>query len=397
MPRSIPALVKPTLLIWARDRAGFHLEEAAVKAGIETEQLRQWEQGEDRPSIPQLRKLGEVYKRPLAVFFLPEPPQGFDPQSEFRRLPGVSPQSESPALRLALRMALFRREAARELYELLNEPIPECQAVAHPHEDEQVVGQRIRELLGITWQAQLNWPAQPPHYSALNAWKTAVERQGVLVFQTGDIELREMRGTSIPHGPLPVILLNNDDAPLGRVFTILHEFVHILLTNGGHRTSTMEGRRLPEDQLLERVSNRFAAAALMPRREFLAEASNYPGAFVGDDEGLKRFASRIKVSPEAILRRLLSLHKVPASVYRQKRRAWQQRSWYAPQQTTGGPSIQVRRVAEIGRPFVALVLEGYQRNAVSSADVADYLGVQLKYVDRIAGELVPGPGGAAVS
>ena len=135
----------------------------------------------------------------------------------------------------------------------------------------------------------------------------------------------------------------------------------------------------------------------MPKREFLAEASNHPAAFVGDDEGLKRFAKRIKVSPEAIMRRLLSLHRVPASVYRQKRRAWQQRSRYVPPQTSGGPSIQVRRVAEIGRPFVALVLEGYQRNAVSSSDVADYLGVQLKYVDRIASELVPGPGAAAVS
>ena len=188
----------------------------------------------------------------------------------------------------------------------------------------------------------------------------------MLVFQTGDVELQEMRGTSIPHGPLPVILLNNDDAPVGRVFTILHEFIHILLANGDHRTSAMEGRRLPKDQLLERVSNRFAAAALMPKREFLAEASNHPAAFAGDDEGLKRFANRLKVSPEAILRRLLSLHRVPASIYRQKRRAWQQRSWYAPPQMAGGPSIQVRRVAEIGRPFVALVLEGYQRNVVAA-------------------------------
>jgi Zn-dependent peptidase ImmA (M78 family)/transcriptional regulator with XRE-family HTH domain len=397
MPRSIPALVKPALLMWARERAGLPLEEVAVKAAISLERLRQWEHGEDRPSISQLRKLGEVYKRPLAVFFLPEPPDGFDPQSEFRRLPGVTPQTESPALRFALRMALFRREAARELYHSLNEPIPECLAVANPHEDEEVVGQRVRELLGITWQAQLNWPVQPPHYFALNAWRSAVERQGVLVFQTGDVELQEMRGTSIPHGPLPVILLNNDDAPVGRVFTILHEFIHILLTNGGHRTSAMEGRRLPEDQLLERVSNRFAAAVLMPKREFLAEASNHPAAFVGDDEGLKRFAKRIKVSPEAIVRRLLSLHRVPASVYRQKRRAWQQRSWFVPPQTTGGPSIQVRRVAEIGRPFVALVLEGYQQNIVSSSDVADYLGVQLKFVNKIAGELVPGPGATAVS
>ena len=131
MSRSIPALVKPALLVWARERAGLSLEIAAEKLAIEADLLRQWEQGADHPSIAQLRKIGETYKRPLAVFFLPEPPVGFDPQSEFRRLAGVTPQTESPELRLALRLALFRRETARELYQQLAEPIPECKAKAH--------------------------------------------------------------------------------------------------------------------------------------------------------------------------------------------------------------------------------------------------------------------------
>src|SRR5439155_26059744 len=146
MPRGIPALVEPALLVWARQSAGLRLDEAAKKGQIKPETLHQWEQGEARPSIPQLRRLGEVYKRPLAVFFLPEPPKGFDPQREFRRLPGLTPQNESPELRLALRTALFRREAARELYERLGEPLPSFEASAHPTEDPEIVGQRIREL-----------------------------------------------------------------------------------------------------------------------------------------------------------------------------------------------------------------------------------------------------------
>jgi Zn-dependent peptidase ImmA (M78 family)/transcriptional regulator with XRE-family HTH domain len=394
MSRSIPALVKPALLIWARERAGLRLEEAASRLGIEVERLQQWEQGTDRPSIAQLRKIGELYKRPLGVFFLSEPPQGFDPQQEFHRLQGVTPQTESPEFRLALRTALFRREAARELYERLDEPIPECRVMARPSEDAEVVGQRIRESLGISWETQLAWNGA---YAALNAWRAAIERQGVLVFQTGDVELTEMRGTSIPHGPLPVILLNSADAPHGRVFTLVHEFAHILLATAGHQTSPMEGQRLPEDQVLERVSNRFAAAALMPRQQFLIEASSHPAALAGDEEGLKRFANRIKLSPEAILRRLMALQKVAASLYRQKRRGWQERSWFTFPQGDGGPPIEVRVVSSVGRPFASLVLEGYQRNAVSSADVVDYLGVQLKHLNKIAGHLLPEPGFAALA
>jgi len=397
MPRSIPALVEPTLLIWARERAGFTLQDASVKADVEVEQLQQWESGVARPSIPQLRKLGEVYKRPLAVFFLAEPPKGFDPQREFRRLPGLTPQKETPEMRLALRIALFRREAARDLYERLGDEIPECRVVAHPGEDEELVAQRIRGLLGIDWKTQLNWPAQPPHYHALNVWRTAVEQQGILVFQTGDVELKEMRGTSIPHGPLPVILLNNADAPVGRVFTLIHELAHILLTNGGHRTSAMEGQQLPEDQRLERASNRFAAATLMPKRDFLAEAARFPSCGSGDDEALKALANRIKVSPEAALRRLVSLNKASASLYREKRRLWQQHPWFKPPQGAGGPPIEVKIASTIGKPFLSLVLDGYRRNVVSSADVSDFLGVQLKYLERVARQLLPGPGEPALS
>ena len=297
-------------------------------------------------------------------------------------------------MRLALRTALFRREAAKELYARLGEETPAIKAKVNPNEDPDIVGSRIREALGITWEMQLAWPSA---HAALNGWRQAVEKLGVLVFQTGGIGLKEMRGTSITHGPIPVILLNNADAPHGRIFTLIHEFVHILLANSGHRTSTMEGRRHPEDQFLERVSNRFAASVLLPKDEFLVQVSAYPEAFDGDDNALRKLASRIKASPEAILRRMVSLHRASTAVYRRKREAWQLRGWYAPPAGEGGPPIEVRVVSSVGRPFVSLILESYQRNAISSSDVSDYLGVQLKHLNRIVGELAGRPGSSALA
>lgn len=390
MSRGTPALAKPALLIWARLSAGMRLEDAARKLDLPVEVVASWErEGDERPSIPQLRKLGEIYKRPLAVFFLPAPPEGFDAQREFRRLAGVTPQNESPELRQALRIALYRREAAREIYERLGEEMPSVSVAADSAEDPEIVSARIREALGITWEIQLNW--RDPS-AAWRNWRQAIERVGVLVFQTGDIELKEMRGTSIPEGPLPVILVNNADSPHGKIFTLLHEFVHVLLFNGGHRTSTMEGRQLPEDQILERASNRFAAAALMPRENFLAELTRYPGAIEGDEDALGRFSQRIKVSPEAVLRRLLTFRRVPLSLYRQKRRGWMERSWYQTNFAGGPIPIETRVLSAAGRGFVSLVVEGYQRKAVSSSDVSDYLGIQLKFLSRITDALTPAPG-----
>jgi Zn-dependent peptidase ImmA (M78 family) len=394
MPRSIPALVKPALLVWARERAGLTIEVAANRADFPIENLIAWESGDAQPSISQLRKLGGVYKRPLAVFFLSEAPTDFDAQHEFRRLPGLTQQQETPELRLALRTALFRREIARDLYKRLQEEIPNLTTVVHPGEDEEIVANRVRKLLGISWARQVSWSGP---YEGLDAWRSAIERRGVMVFQVGKVAVEEMRGISIPDGLLPVIVLNNADAPYGRIFTLMHEFIHILLNNGGHKTSKLEGRKLPEDQFLERVGNRFAAAVLMPKNEFLAEAACHPDAIMGDEAGLKRFANKIRVSPESILRRLVTLRKVSPSRYRQMRRRWQQQSWYTQPNSSGGPPIEVKVISSLGKPFTSLVLEAYQSNVVSSGDVADYLGVQLKNLYKISNHLNPGPGMEAVA
>jgi len=48
MARGTPALIQPSLLVWARDSAGLDIDEAAKKAHVKADSLRQWEQGETR-------------------------------------------------------------------------------------------------------------------------------------------------------------------------------------------------------------------------------------------------------------------------------------------------------------------------------------------------------------
>ena len=105
MSARIPALVKPQLIRWARTSAGMDVAQAARKARISQEKLQAWETEKDRPTIIQLRKLGEIYKRPLAVFYLPEPPRDFQVESirDFRRLPDSVAASFSAELRFEIR------------------------------------------------------------------------------------------------------------------------------------------------------------------------------------------------------------------------------------------------------------------------------------------------------
>ena len=61
----VEALANPGVLLWARRMAGLNLAEAAHKASMKPERLADWEEGELRPTVTQLRKLADIYKRPL--------------------------------------------------------------------------------------------------------------------------------------------------------------------------------------------------------------------------------------------------------------------------------------------------------------------------------------------
>ena len=118
MPRSIPAFAEPSVLRWARETIGLTEVAAARKISVPDDRVAAWEAGEAQPKIAQLKKAAEVYKRSLAVFFLPDPPNDFDTLRDFRRHQGAQPDEWSPALHEDYRRAHQQRDQALELADL---------------------------------------------------------------------------------------------------------------------------------------------------------------------------------------------------------------------------------------------------------------------------------------
>jgi transcriptional regulator with XRE-family HTH domain len=124
MARRIPALVEPALLGWARDTAGYTIEEAAGRLKKDARVILAWEAGDDRPAMGQLRRLAGIYKRPLSDFYLPEPPEERPFPYDSRRALGEVALVHSPDLRRQLRLARERRDLTLSVYDELQEPIP---------------------------------------------------------------------------------------------------------------------------------------------------------------------------------------------------------------------------------------------------------------------------------
>jgi Zn-dependent peptidase ImmA (M78 family) len=376
------ALVEPAILSWARTSAGLTVDEAARSLQTKEENVAAWESGAESPSMPQLRKMAVVYKRLLSDFYLPAPPEEAPLPHDFRRLPGEVANHYSRSLRHQLRQSRDRRTLAIDLAAELDVPITQLPLVDLAGDPERA-GSSVRDLLGVTLDAQIAWRDPRRSY---NAWRAAVEAAGVLVFQAAGIPLEEILGFSLSERPLPVIGVNRKLSPNGRTFTLLHEFVHLLLGAGGICDVDEDELRPPEEQQREVYCNATAAAALVPMPALLHAAPSDGPREWSEDE-LTALGRTFGVSKEVVLRRLLTAGHTTAAFYARRRAAW--RALLAAQPEKPDEDADFKRnmpqevVSNLGRPFTRLVLESYENSRTSLSDVSRYLGLRAEQVAKV--------------
>jgi transcriptional regulator with XRE-family HTH domain len=112
--------VNPEVLRWARETAGLSVEDAARQIqlnkakGLEpAERLTRLEQGQDTPTRPLLVRMSKRYRRPLLLFYMPQPPQTGQRGQDFRRLPASYGGEEEPLVDALLRDVQVRQRIVR--------------------------------------------------------------------------------------------------------------------------------------------------------------------------------------------------------------------------------------------------------------------------------------------
>lgn len=389
MARSPEALITPEVLAWARDSYGLDLATASKRVGVSVEKLVAWESGEEKPSLAKARQLAKIYKRPLAVFYLPIPPKDFQTLRDFRKLADTEKAPiVSPELKRAIRWAAEFRETAISLMEESGESFPELKISAKLSDLPEKLALEIREKLGLAWKTQESWRDS---YQALRAWKDMIEGYGILVTQVGKIPLREMRALSIGESPLPVIALNSKDMPNGKIFSLLHELTHILLHQSGICQWDNTSRLYKDEMAVEVFCNHVAGAVLVPQELLLQDTivNMNKGRKDWDEEDLNLIARTFSVSREVILRRLLTLGLTTNSFYEMKRQEFIEE--YKKLNQKGGKAIvkfEKRVVSSLGKGFVQLALSSYYEKRISLNSLCDLLGVKTSYVSKIEFEVM---------
>ncbi len=380
MPReSFHVEVEPEVLVWARETIGLSRTDIAKRFNVTEDLVSGWESGESKPTIKTLEELAKVYKRPLAAFFLPTAPVELPLPSDYRRFPSGTRPPLSRKTLLAIRRARRLQSVAGELAaDSGRRLIPRVERLDET-ENPETAAKRVREQIGIGAARQLAWADE---YQALNNWRDAVEDFGVLVSQTSiPLEGERIRAFSLAEPEPPIIVLNSQDSARPRVFSLFHEYAHILLGSGG--ICSME----EVDEQTERFCNRFAAAFLLPgadlRQHSLTQKLLRSQSSPGDlDEVLGQLASAFKVSKEAVLLRMVTLRLLRRAVYARWREEQEAKEW--PQRRGGFRRDMAKEcIRKNGASFVSLVLQAQRRDRITHSDVADYLGVKTKHFGEI--------------
>ena len=387
MAKSVKALITPEVLKWARERRiKLEIDHAAKKLKIDPERLEAWERGAEKPTFAQLKKIAKLYKTHISIFYLPEPPSDFQPLTDYRVLPRREPEIEEQQIyRLNANIieAYERRETLIELYELLEEPIPEVTLNIDNGEnkDENLTrtARKITEFLEFK-REQLQ--QENNRYIALKFWKQTIEAKGILVCQTNPhllVDLKTIRGFCIAQRPFPVIVVNPKDSPYARIFTLIHELVHIGLGESAIQNTNFEEVNTGSLNQTEVFCNHVAGEVLVPKNELLKIVN-----LETLEKDLPKISKHFHVSPEVIMRRLHILKKISLRKYQTYRDNQLKKYKNDPKRDKGHPPYFNTLLNASGDHFARTAFTAYHENKITISELASaFSNCDTKHLSKI--------------
>ena len=380
MPRTRFIPITPETLTWAIRESGWHREELVERLGVTSEVLRSWEDGTAQPNLTQFRTIANTLKRPAALFLLPEPPSLLGPIVEFRHPPDVGRAALVPDELTKLRTTTRLQRTASWISRELRHDAVRLPHVRIASDSEQAAG-AARIVLAIDVAEQAAWKSSS---LAFAAWRTATHRLGVLVFCL-PLGRDACRGFSVWDDQAPVIVVNTWWNVEARIFTLFHEYGHLLTRTNSACIRSAAQLRLDGGDLAERWCERFAAALLLPWgpvEQFLTRQMGWqPGRMLRTLDELRTLARRFRVSLRAAALRLIEKEVATWDLYG----AIPEWSDQKPAAGGGGgrPRLAIRE-DEWGARATSLFIAALDEGLMSRADVLSHLDVADTDLDTMA-------------
>lgn len=386
------AFITPNVLKWARESARMAEETAASKVPVTVDKLQEWEDGSSQPTIKQAQTLAKAYKRPFALFFLPEIPRDFQTLQDFRKKGAKELTTSSVFI---IREIQQKQAWISDVYAENGEDKLPFVGRFSLKDNPQKVAENILNTLGLN-------PASYQTESPIKEWIDAAEAKGIFISRTSFIHSRlkldseELQGFAIADSYAPFIFVNSDDWNAPQLFTLVHELAHIWIAETGISNGIEPDiKHKGKFPAVEIFCNEVAANALMPKEIMLGlHASTYQSS-----KGVFRAAKQLGISSFALLVRALNLDVVSLPTYQKlknqadveyaeflKRESEKQAKQKA-KDNSGGPNYFLLQLNRNGRLFTQTVLDAFRSGFIEPTLASNLLNVRVNKFPKLEAQL----------
>jgi len=362
--------VKPELLEWACERAGYSVDSFAEK--YPNVRLKEWIAEDTQPTLKQLEAFANTTRAAIGYFFLPEPPKETVPIPDFRTIAEKGIARPSPDLLDTIYICQQRQEWFRDYARAVQEPPAEFVGSADRRRKPEAVATVIRDTLGFSIDERRRLRTWT---DALRRFIEQAEDIGVLVMVNGvvgsnnnrKLDPNEFRGFALSDPIAPLVFINGSDTKSAQMFTLAHELAHLWLGETALSDATM---RVEPNNDVEKWCNQVAAELLVPLDAILEH-------FRDTDDltaELDRLARIFKVSTLVVLRRIYDADRMSRKAFWAAYDEEVNRLGSIAATTSSGGNFYYTTAARVGKRFARAIIGSALEGRASFSEALHLLG-----------------------
>ena len=278
------------------------------------DQLNAWKTGEKQPTLKQLEAMSRKTHIPFGYFLLQTPPDEDIALAECRTIGSKKSQKPSRELIDILDQMTAIQDWMREELKREQSDATSFVGSCSLHDSTGEIARRIRDDLAL----KTNWYREGKNAEDnFNRLRNTLVQHGLLIFTGGKVganthrplDVNEFRAFTLIDTHAPLIFINTTDTANGRLFSLLHETVHVWLgENSLFNNPEWSDERV---SLLEQKCNAVAAELLVP-------AADFPEVWdssIPVEDMIGQAARHFRCSEAVILRRAYEMKRIPQDVY----------------------------------------------------------------------------------
>lgn len=276
--------------------------------------LNEWKRGVKYPTFNEIKTVSKKTRIPLGYFFLQRPPTETIRLMEYRTFANAEFDTPSRELVDTINDMENIVDWTRSYLESNHYEANPIVGVCKDLSDSMAIADTVRQLLELP----VNWFEQTDN--SFTYLRNKMSEKGVIIMMNGvvrenthrPLNIKEFRAFTIIDEFAPLIFINATDSLNGRLFSLLHEFVHVCLGRDNLFNDLHPGRSTDS---IETLCNAVSAEILVPATLFSSVWDEHASPKLPIADTIKMVAKVFKCSQIVIARRAYDERKINRRLY----------------------------------------------------------------------------------